>query len=452
VAAGVPAALGANERKRPNILLIITDQQSATMMSCTGNPWLKTPAMDSLMSKGMRFEKAYAANPVCVPSRFSLMTGHYPSAVQMRENEHSDGAEKYVAHAMGHVFQRAGYETVYGGKVHLPGAMRRITDCGFTNLTGDERDKLAEACAAYLKQEHDRPFLLVASFINPHDICYQAIYAYEPPTRSHVELDELRAAERMPEGVSREEFFAKHCPPLRDNFEPTRPEPAGVRRLVEIRPFKQYVREHWTDEDWRLHRWAYARLTERVDGQIGKVLAALREAGMEDETIVVLTSDHGDMDGAHRTEHKSQTYEEAARIPLLVQYPPLTKARYVDRTHLVSNGLDLLPTLCDVAGVEAPAGLPGLSAKPLLAGETKAAWRKYLMIETQLSRAVTDGQYKYTLYDAVDNGEMLCDLSNDPGEMTNLAGSADHAEVLQRVRQALRDEAKRHGITIPIPA
>jgi arylsulfatase A-like enzyme len=434
---------------RPNILLILTDQQSRTMLSCAGNKWLRTPAMDSLMNKGMRFERAYATNPVCVPSRFSLMTGFYPSAVGLRKNGDSDEAARFLPRTLGSVFRKAGYETVYGGKVHLPGPMRKIADCGFRNLTADQRDRLADACVQFLKADHDRPFLLVASFINPHDICYQAILAHDAAlTTRNRAMEVMREAQQIPPGISPEQFYAKHCPPLPDNHEPTAPEPLAVTQFLKSRPFKQYVRENWTDEDWRLHRWTYARLTERVDRQVARVLDALRLAGLEDNTVVVFTSDHGDMDASHRMEHKSMAYEQSSSVPLMIQYPPLTKAGYVDREHLVSNGLDIFPTLCDLAGVPRPADLPGLSLKPLLTPAPVPTWRSCLMIETELSHAITDGRYKYTLFDTVGPEEMLCDLQTDPGEMKNLAGLPQYDDVLRHLRSALAAEARKHGAAI----
>ena len=452
VSTGALRSSGAAGKKRPNILFIITDQQSGTMMSCTGNKWVKTPAMDSIMNKGMRFEKAYATNPVCVPSRFSLMTGFYPSSVGLRKNGNSEAAKQFVGGALGHVFRKAGYETVYGGKVHLPGVMGQITNCGFRNLTGDQRDELAETCAQFLKSRHNKPFLLVASFINPHDICYQAIQAHSGREQAHQAIKIMREAERIPEGISREVFFSKHCPPLPDNYEPMDNEPEAISVFMKSRPFKQYVRENWKDEDWRLHRWTYARLTERVDRQIGKVLGALRQAGLEDNTIVVFTSDHGDMDSSHRTEHKSMSYEECARIPLMIQYPPMTKGGYVDNEHLVSNGLDIFPTLCDLAGVVLQKESPGLSLRPLLNGKPGASQRKYLMIESELCRAITDGRYKYSLFDLAGPEEMLCDLRSDPGEMKNLAGlRKQHTRVLRRMRRALAEEAHKHGVKIQLP-
>jgi choline-sulfatase len=445
--------LSATGKKKPNILVIMTDQQSATMLSCTGNKWVKTAAMDSVMKKGMRFEKAYAANPVCMPSRFSILTGYYPSAIDVRANGGQRDTERYGKEAMGWVFRRAGYETVYGGKVHLYGMMGNIENCGFRKLTADERDVLADKCVEYLKGKHDKPFLLFASFINPHDICYQGLFAHGDMQQAldKAEGRTLREAEKMPDGVGREEFYAKYCPPLPANHVPAKDEPEAIRFARRQRPFKQYIHDKWTDEDWRLHRWAYARLTEVVDRQIGRVLGSLRENGLEDDTMVVITSDHGDMDSAHKLEHKSMTYDEAARIPLLVQWPGVTKAGYVDREHLVSNGLDLLPTLCDLAGVEAPKGLPGVSLRPLLGGRAEGLWRENLMVETEFGRGIVGGRYKYTLYDIAGVEETLFDMEDDAGEMKNRAGDKKYEDLLRAMRAALGDELRRANVKMDVP-
>lgn len=442
------------ERKRPNILLIVTDQQSATMLSCTGNPWVKTPAMDSLMDEGMRFEKAYAANPVCLPSRFSLLTGYYPTAVGSRHNGQAKGAERFAPLAMGHAFRKAGYETAYGGKIHLPGAMNKIENCGFDFICKDQRDQLAAECAAFLKKPHEKPFLLVASLINPHDICFQAILAHNQKShfsRANTAVNRMREAEKMPEGVSEEAFYKTHCPPLPANHEPTSPEPKGIAVGLTDRKFKPWIREHWGEKEWRLHRWTYCRLTEVVDRQVGVILKALKEAGLDDDTLVVFTSDHGDMDAAHRMEHKTWMYEEAARIPLIVRKPGLTKAGHVDREHLVSNGLDIFPTLCDLAGVTPPQELPGQSFAPLLDGSKPKAWRKNLMVEGQFSFGVTDGRYKYMLFDSAGPEEMLCDLKTDPGELKNIAADPACADVLARMRKALAAQARAHNVKLPYP-
>jgi hypothetical protein len=211
------------KQNRPNILFIMTDQQHAGMMSCTGNIWLKTPAMDRLAASGVRFDRAFASNPVCVPSRFSLQTGLMPSAIGMGRNEDSGQAavtQTMVQQSLGRLFQQAGYETLYGGKVHLPSKMKGIESLGYRNLTSDSRQGLADACAEFLKGRHEKPFLLFASFINPHDICYMAINdfnrAQEKAPMGNTDsktceaiLDEARKTGDI------NAFVEKNCPPCR---------------------------------------------------------------------------------------------------------------------------------------------------------------------------------------------------------------------------------------------
>jgi choline-sulfatase len=455
-AASAGAALPAvwpRGNKRPNILFLITDQQSATMLSAAGNPWLKTPAMDSLAASGVRFEKAYCTNPVCLPSRFSFLTGRYPSAVGVRYNESkpTEAVHSMPGKALGHLFRDAGYETVYGGKVHLPGPLRNITSCGFDVLTSDERDGLADACVRYLQEKHDKPFLMVASFINPHDICYMAIRDYDRQVRRvPPPLDE---ALKMPTGVSEDDFFGKYCPPLPPNFEIPEGEPEAITWLTKLRPFRQNARENWSKQQWRRHRWAYCRLTERVDAQIGRVLTALRKAGLLDNTLVIMTSDHGDMDSSHRLEHKTVLYEEAVRIPMIVSCQGRAQAGRVDRKHLVNNGLDLIPTLCDYAGIRAPAGLPGLSLRSIVEGHPRPQWRETLFVESQIGYMITDGRYKYSAYDPDKGGrrEFLTDLEADPGEMRNLVQNASSREVVKKLRSAMADWQRRNGIEFEMP-
>jgi len=437
----------ASESKKPtNILLIITDQQHAGMMSCAGNRWLKTPAMDALASDGVRFERAYCGNPVCMPSRFSMMTGVLPSRIGMDRNGPAPVSDAILSHSMGHVFRNAGYQTVYGGKVHLPGTGGKgVAAYGFdTVLTPDERQGLAQACESFFQQDHQQPFLLVASFINPHDICYMAIDAhskakglplmYPGSTRERQCLaEELK----LPANVSREEFFEKLCPPVPDNFEIPKDEPPAARDS-DWRAFRQYVQDNWSPEDWRRHRWAYARLTERVDAHIATVLGSLQKSGLAESTTVVFVSDHGDMDASHHLEHKSMPYEEATRVPLIVSGPAVTAKGRVDRQHLVSTGLDLIPTLCDFAGIAIPKELAGRSVKPLAhLAESPLAWRDDLVVENEVSRVLVTERYKYAVYEHGEPRELLVDLEADPGEMRNLAVEADYTGILADHRRRL---------------
>lgn len=447
----------AKGRSRPNVLFIMTDQQHAGMMSCTGNKWVKSPAMDGLAASGMRFERAYACNPVCVPSRFSLQTGLMPSAVGMGRNE--DGGTAAVTDVMleeslGRLFSKAGYETVYGGKVHLPRQMNEVEKLGYRNLTGDRRQGLADACAEFIKGPHTKPFFLFASFINPHDICYMAINGFRRTKgKAVVGNTDSKTCEAVLDRARTSgdirAFVQESCPPLPANHEVPESEPECItQRYVNARAFRAYIRQKWSEDQWRLHRWLYCRLTEMVDKEIGVVLDALRQAGLEENTLIVFTSDHGDMDSAHKMEHKSVLYEESVRVPFVMSYKGVIGAGVVDDTHLVSNGLDLLPTLCDCAGIEAPKGLGGRSLRGLAEGKDTRQWRDFVVCESQNGRMVRTGRFKYCIYDSGRDREQLIDLKEDRGEMKNLAEVADYKAVLDKHRGLLRRWVERTGDSI----
>ena len=434
-----PAASDAGSRRRPNVLFILTDQQRADMLSCAGNPYLKTPAMDSLAENGARFELAYCAHPLCIPSRTSMLTGVMPSRAEweIKEGKRRNTPADLLPGSLGVVFRNAGYETAYGGKTHVP---MTIEQAGFDYVSKDTRSELAQTCADFLRQKHERPFLLAASFINPHDICSMAITACKRAQNGEsgaVDPKSLPGGLQLPEGATWPAFVEEQCPPLPANFEIPKGEPESVRE-VDPRPFRFFVREHWTESDWRLHRWAYCRLTEKVDSEIGVVLQALRAAGLEEDTLVVFSSDHGDLDASHRLEHKSVLYEEAMRVPFLVSWKGVTRPGLVDNEHFVSTGLDLIPTLCDFAGIPAPEGRAGRSVRPLAEGRRPDSWRENLVAESRHSRALRTVRYKYTVYDAGEAREALVDLRDDPGEMRNLARDPNSSSVLESHRASLR--------------
>ncbi len=433
------AGVVADSDSQPNILLIITDQQHAGMMSCAGESHVRTPALDRLAASGTRFEMAYATNPVCIPSRVSMMTGRMPSYFGMRSNAEgkSQAPADELKRAMGWIFRQAGYQTVYGGKTHWLRGMDP-NSIGFERLSDDEREGLAKECAKFLHSEHDKPFFLVASFINPHDICYMAIDDFTKATgkplmypHSEVERQRLAVAMQFPNGVSEEQFFELHAPPIPSNFEIPPLEPQCItERYVRPAGYLNYARTEWSAERWRLYRWAYRRLTEMVDAQIGQLLDALDDSGLAGSTVVVFTSDHGDMDAAHRMEHKSVLYEEAARVPLIVRDPSGCAPFAVDNLHPISVGLDLIPTLCDYAQVEPPADLLGISIKPLVGGKPVSFSRDHVVVESKAGRMIRTGRFKYVVYEDGEHREQLTDLATDPGEMANLAEDPKYRNVL----------------------
>ncbi len=443
-------------QERPNIIFIITDQQHAGMMSCAGNHWLKTPAMDYIAENGIRFTRAYTTNPVCTPARVSFMTGRFPSAFtddkekEVRENvgaahipKISDEVKNTTIAAF---LKQAGYDLIYGGKEHLPKSLLPET-LGFTGISNDERDDLAKAAARFIKSNHNNPYYMVVSFINPHDICYMAIRDFATTDfdslllrKGETEISELDKALQKPPGFSEEEFFASWCPPLPPNFEPQTDEPKAINALITQRQFRENARERYSEKDWRMHRYAYCRLTERVDGQIRQVLDALRQSGQENNTLVIFSSDHGDHDGAHRLEHKSTLYEEVTNIPLMAMWKGHIAAGQVDSMSLVSNGLDLLPTVCDYAGIKAVADPRGRSLRPLFEGR-RHNWRETLGVESEVGRMVVhrDG-YKYMVYDLAGKEVQLLDLNKDPYETTHFTNAPDHRSILKKLAETYDTE------------
>ncbi len=446
---------------KPNILYIFTDQQSATMMSCAGNRNLKTPAMDSLARRGVRFERAYCSNPVCLPSRFSMITGRMPSYAGFRSNEwqaETDGIpDDLFRHGIGELFKDAGYDALYGGKVHLPGF--NPDKLGFDILTYDERDGLAQAASSQiLEHDQQRPWLMYLSLINPHDICFMAI---EDDTK-HQEFDledlkkKLNLTDEAIEVFSQgprlkntlledgEKLATDQLPALPPNHQPQQDEPEAIQTLLDQRPFRRNARENYDERRWRLHRWLYCRLTEIVDRQIQQILDAVEQSGQMDNTVIIFTSDHGDHDSSHKLEHKTALYEEACRIPLIVADPKCGCSGTVNTRHLVSNGLDLIPTLCDYAGIRHPdSSLTGSSIRPLVEGQLPPDWRENLLIESEFGTAIVTEQYKYVQYFEGQSRRQLYDLDLDPGETRNHLNDQMHAGVLPYFQKATDEIVKK---------
>jgi arylsulfatase A-like enzyme len=426
-----------------NILLITTDQQSATMLSCTGNPDLHTPNMDSLAADGVRFEKAYSAQPLCIPQRCSWYTGLMPHQHGITFNVH--GGTVAATSMMGQIFRDAGYATGYSGKWHIKVSEDDKARHGFewmNNIRSDGADVgIAPDFETFLGQHGNEPFLFSASFNNPHNICQSARgqqYADGNPG--------------IPENL-------KQLPALPDNFAIPEDEPSVIREVQNMYRARNYPTANWDDFRWRLHRWTYCRMAEMVDGHIGELLEVLRQSGHWDDTMIVFTSDHGDGNSHHHWSQKQVLYDEAARVPFLVTQPGSGLGR-VDEQQLVNTGIDLIPTLCGLADIDCPGDLDGLDWSVTLSDATPDMLRDHLIVETEfgtfgkpsgyLGRAVRTADYKYMVYSAGENREFLVDMQNDPGETTNLAGDPGHREELNRHRALLQDYIDRTNDIFPI--
>jgi len=447
LAQGAPAADSASQA-RPNILFIMTDQQFGDAMSCRmGREWLHTPAMDSLAAGGMLYSRAYSPNPLSMPARNSIFTGRYPHETGVTKNARAAiDTEEFLN--MGNYFRRAGYETAYIGKWHLCFNAKDTDAHGFQTaqcLHGNGHDgEVADLSVRYLagkRGKQAKPFLAVVSLSNPHDIC------------------QFSRFQKLPSGPVGDAPPAAKCPPIAPNLAPPINETDTMATLRKgyQGPGSKFPVGDYTVDQWRQFRWGYYRLIEKVDAEIARVLDALAKSGLEDNTVIIFTSDHGDCAGAHRFNQKTVFYDESARVPMIVSYKGKTPKGTCDK--LVNTGIDILPTMLDFAGIAAPKKLPGRSLRPIAMGKTPTDWRDHVVIQNHLSqtvavdgiRAVAQGRmvrtdrYKYCVYDHGTQRESLVDMTADPQETKNLATDPAQRKTIEQHRKLLVAFAATHN-------
>ena len=442
---------------RPNILLFLTDQQRLGAFGAYGNPRIATPNMDSIAANGVRFERSYCTSPLCSPARASLVTGRMPQAIGVTRN--GQGIPEGVP-LLGSVLREAGYEAAWTGKWHVPqeypatGAI-----AGFGNLELPDRqldnnaypvriaghtdnwdhnlgvyvdDFVAARAAEFLRQKHDNPFCLQVSFMNPHDICFPAIF-------ERAKIDEGR------------------LPPLPENHLPSADEPDLVQAMRFDHEWSNSWSKAWDETGWRKALATYNWFTADADRSVGTVLRALREAGLEEETVIIYTSDHGEGGASHQWLGKLSLYEESMTVPFVVSWKGVTPAGKADATHLVS-GLDLFQTVCGYAGIEPPSGLEGVNLRDLIEnpsrpGRELLVGRMYPVSQdsTRDGCMLTTGRYKYNVFSEGERREQFFDLREDPGEMKNLAVDPAVRAELDRHRGLLREWLTRAGDSFRLP-
>ena len=427
-------------QKRPNIIYIMTDQQSANAMSCAGNADLQTPNMDRLAAHGMRFENAYCSLPLSGPSRASMFTGYMPGEVGLTANG-TPLPDSLRTETLGDVMNEGGYTCAYGGKWHVhTNSLPSAHAFGFERLYEHNDYGLAEACVKFLQRKHDKPFFLVASFDNPHNICE---YARKQPL-PFATIDE-------PESI-------EDCPNLPDNFYVASYDADAVAYEKSLK-YRLHPTRSYTPDDWRRYRNAYFRLVEAVDAEIGKIVDEIDRQNLWKNTVIIFTSDHGDGQGAHQWNQKSVLYEEVVNVPFIVCLPEGKHAGKV-LPQLVNNGVDLMPSLCDWAGVEVPAGRQGVSIRPIVEkGDASVEGQSYVVSETDFSEngggtmgwMVRSGNYKYVLYNMGLYREQLFDMTSDRGEMRNLAVEEKYTPVLEQYRRMLEEWMKKHPVKGGLP-
>jgi len=426
-------SFGQGQKRQPNIILIMTDQHQAEALSIAGNNDLKTPNLDRLAKSGVRFENAYVTFPLCTPSRSSIFTGKMPHNLGVKSNEEGEnimnpsGKELMLAKTL----QQAGYDCAYGGKWHVHEA-DMVPGNGFEKIAPMGDIGLAEKSIDYLKsrKESGKPFFLTISFDNPHNICEWA--RNESLPYGSVKNVPLNETPKLPQNHIQESSFPE------------------VLKIEQMASKKIYPTENYTEEDWRQYRYVYYRLIEKVDVEIGKIMDAIDNLNLRENTLILFTSDHGDGNASHGWNQKTALIQESIKIPFIASYEGKIKSNQVNTT-LISNGLDLYPTICEYANIEIPKQLDGKSLKSVFEIQNSVLNRDYIVVETKFDgktafgtagRAVLGKRYKYVLYDWGKNREQLFDIEKDPLEMNNLVHSESYLKIIDQYRGYLYDWCK----------
>lgn len=455
--------------RRPNVLFVMSDQQRADTLAV--NSPCQTPNLEALAAEGLSFSRCYAANPICSPSRASLFTGLLPHTHGMVDCTHT--VEDYRAELNDQLpfwsqsFQAAGYRTGYYGKWHVErsdqlerfgfdqyvvtgrferqaGGYRRLDHPEYVahrQALGLEPKPAPPADARFVQQSGYRDMLLYGVSDEPVEGTQEHFVA----SRGIGFLDQCASEPERPWllFLSNEAPHEPYVPPREyyQRYDPSLlPQPASFTDDLQDRPgIYRRLQSVWRDLSWDEFAQAtacYYAYCSLVDDQLGRVLTKVKELGMWDDTIVVFTSDHGDLMGAHRLLLKGvPVFEEVYRVPLVISGPGLLRGESSER---IVSLLDVAPTLTELA-LDEPFDAHGRSLVPLLVpprGDNgiDPAWQDEAYAEmhgqrlSYTQRIVWSGRYKY-VFNGFDVDE-LYDLEADPHELDNLATDPAHAAVL----------------------
>ena len=442
MSAGLLAAEG---EKRPNILFIMADDHAAHAISSYGSTINQTPQLDRLALQGMRFDRMFAVNSICTPSRATVLTGKYSHINGVPVFNRFDGSQPTVAKYL----QAAGYYTGIIGKWHLesdptgfdkwtilPGQGDYFNPTfleagGKRVIKGYVTDITTDLSIDFLKNRpQDKPFFLMCHHKAPHR-------NWQPDAKHKA----MFAGKVIPEP-----------PTLRDD---------GVGRTDAIRECKQKVLENLSPNDTKgappagmsgdeLLKWKYQRYmqdylacVQSVDDNVGRLLDYLDEAGLAANTLIIYTSDQGFFLGDHGLYDKRFMYEESIRMPFLVRWPGVIKPGSVQAAMGINP--DFAPTFLEAAGLPVPADMQGRSLMPLFKGKVPADWRGSWYYRyyhdpgdhnTRAHYGVRTTTHKLIYFWKKDQWEMY-DLVADPGEMHNLYSDPAQAETVSKLKAEL---------------
>jgi N-acetylglucosamine-6-sulfatase len=435
----------------PNILFVLVDDMRWDEFGAAGHAYLQTPNIDRIATEGALFKNTFTTMPLCSPSRAGFLTGMYAHSNGIEDNlarnEQSHQLRTFPAK-----LDTLGYETAFIGKWHMgnddsrrPGFNHWVALKGQgeatnpkLNINGERKvvegyttDILTEFAIQFINVKREEPFLLYLS----HKALHPNFVQHDDGSVTAIDGGGFVAADRH-KGMYKDETFTK-----RPNFgiAPT-DKPALARKINDLPPLGSAT---VTPESTIRER---SEMLMGVDDGLGKILDVLEKNGQLDNTIVVVTSDHGYWYGEHGlSEERRLAYEEAIRIPLLIRYPPMISPGFViDQTTL---SLDLAPTLIDMAGQSVDDHFQGRSLVTLFEKPSED-WRESFLIEYYSDhvferivdmgyKAVRTDKYKYIKYLDLEGMDELYDLEEDPYEMKNIIDEPESSEALQLMKNEL---------------
>lgn len=466
--------ISAAAAEKPNVLFIISDDLN-NYLGCYGDPRAKTPNIDKLAARGVRFDRAYCTFPLCGPSRNSMLCGLYPNSTGILSNAQVFRQTIPTHVSLPQAFRHAGYFAARIGKLYHYNVPKSIGTNGHDD-PGSWELELNPAGVDRLEEEPKIFTLTPGQFGG-------TLSWYASPKEDAQHTDGLMAtdAEWVLERCARRKdrpfflalgFFRPHTPyvapkepyyswypeaemPLHPTLDQNPPEvPAAA-----LGSYKK-EQDKLTNDLRRQALQAYYASISFMDAQVGRVMKALDDNGLADNTIIVFTSDHGYHMGEHGLWQKQSLFEGSARVPLLIVAPGTAGKGTVVKTPV--SHLDLYPTLAELAGVPAPANLQGQSLVPLLQNPT-AKGRGWALSQVMrggnfnrqgaapsvmdkgksfFGYSLRTARWRYTEWDEGRAGRELYDHDHDPQELTNLAGKAEHEAIVAELSQQLRAAAK----------
>jgi arylsulfatase A-like enzyme len=456
---GIGSALGADagQAARPNVVLIVSDDQRPDTIHALGNSQIHTPHLDELVKRGTTFTRAVAPNPICTPSRAEIISG----CTGFRNGVFDFGGRLSAGLVLfPQALRAAGYQTWYVGKWDFrgePSASGYETSDGLfrggsrvpqthpldfagrpttgyqgwtfrsadgtelpekgVGLTPDISRRFADAAIRLLRRKADRPFFLHVNFTAPHD---------------PLVIPAGRADATRPDRLS-----------VPANFLPEHPfEHGNLRGRDELLwPWPR------TKEIVRAELAAYYAVIEEMDEQVGRILRTLEETREAENTIVIFTSDHGLAIGSHGLRGKQNMYEHTVGVPLVMCGPGVPVGKRIDAQCYLR---DIYPTVCELAQVPVPAGIDGRSLAPLLRGEVREVHPFVVGYFRGVQRMIRTDRWKLICYPQAGRVQLF-NLANDPQEIADLAGDSKHQAIIAELRERLGAWQNAHADSLVLP-